>query len=81
MLNKCVAPGCKAGYADTKNEIKTETNLSIFRNGLVEFHGKIGHLQKNKCYVKNIFNHLISKPNEMTILAVMQTNEEICKCF
>ena len=25
MVNKCVASGCKAGYAETKNEIKTET--------------------------------------------------------
>ena len=74
-------PGCKAGYAETKNEMKTETNLSIFRDGLVEFHGKIRHLQKNLCYVKNILSHLIFKLNEMTILAVAQTDEEIRNSF
>ena len=46
IVNKCVAPGCKAGYAEIKNEIKIETNLSIFHDRLVEFHGKIGRLQK-----------------------------------
>ena len=59
----------KASYAKTKNEIKTETNLSIFHDRLVDFHGKIGHLQKE------------SAPGKMTIIAVMQTEEKIWKSF
>ena len=46
VIVKSVAPGCKAGYAEIKNEIKIETNLSIFHDRLVEFHGKIGRIQK-----------------------------------
>ena len=77
MVNKCVVPGCKAGYAETKNEIKTETNLSNFRDGLVEFHSKIRYLQKNPCYVKNIFSRLIFKPKKKTILAVAQEKRKV----
>ena len=30
MVNKCVAPGCKTGYAETKNEIQSDTKPSVF---------------------------------------------------